>query len=85
MKIISVKEFVVILGLGVVITYAVAFLDFSLNISKGAIGLPLGFSRFNFFGAETNGIFLLVDIAFWFLIVWGTWRLFLHFKKSLKK
>ncbi|KKQ27330.1 MAG: hypothetical protein A3H17_04245 [Candidatus Levybacteria bacterium RIFCSPLOWO2_12_FULL_37_14] len=76
------KSLVVILILSTIITYGLALIDFSLSISKGAIGLPFGFSRFNFFGAETEKTMLLLDIAFWFLVIWGAWKLF---PKLLKK
>jgi hypothetical protein len=78
----SKKSFVVILILSTICTYGLAFVDFTLNISKGAIGLPFGFSRFNFFGTKTDGVMLLLDITFWFIVIWGAWKLV---KKISKK
>lgn len=79
------KSFVVILILSVVTTYGTALADFSLGISKNEIGLPFGFSRLNFLGAETENAMLFLDIIFWFLIIWGIWKvLFKGFKKSKK-
>ena len=68
------KSFVIILILSVIVTYGAAFIDFSLSISKGLIGLPFGFSRFNFFGSETENTMLLLDIFFWFLVIWVIWK-----------
>ena len=72
----SKKAFVVILVLSVVVTYGAAFADFAFNITSGAVGLPFGFSRFNFFGAETDQRMFLLDIAFWFVIIWVIWKVF---------
>lgn len=76
------KSFIIILVLSVIVTYGVAFIDFSVNITKGSIGLPFGFSYFNFLGAETDMPILLLDIAFWFLVIWGIWKLLLKSKKK---
>lgn len=76
------KSFIVILILGVVVTYGLAWADFALGISKGAIGLPFGFSRFNFLGAETENTMLLLDIVFWFLVVWGVWKILQRVKSK---
>lgn len=70
----SKKLFVVILVLSIIATYGIAFLDFTFNISKGTIGLPFGFSRFNFLGAETNYAMFTLDIVFWFVIILGIWK-----------
>lgn len=79
------KSFVVILILSVIVTYGAAFIDFSLGVSKGLIGLPFGFSRFNFFGAETEINTLLLDIIFWFLIIWVLLKIILQTLKIIKK
>lgn len=78
----SKKEFLVILILGGVVTYIGAYLDFAFNITTGAVGLPFGFSRFNFFGAETDQRTFLLDIFFWFVVIWGSWKLL---EKVLKR
>lgn len=70
----SKKTFIVILVLSVVVTYGVAMLDFAFEISRGAVGLPFGFSNFNFFGSETNMTMLVIDIIFWFFIIWLLWK-----------
>lgn len=76
------KSFAVILILSIIVTYGAAFTDFLLNISKGAIGLPFGFSRFNFFGAETENTMFLLDIVFWFIVIFGIWK---FLQRLLKK
>ena len=69
----SKKSFIVILVLSLVVTYGAAYVDFVLNITTGAVGLPFGFSSFNFLGAETNQKMLILDIAFWYFIIWLVW------------
>jgi len=56
--------------------------DFAFSITKGAVGLPLGFSRFNFFGAETDQRMLIIDVAFWFVVLFIIWKVFLKFLKK---
>ncbi|MDP3733078.1 MAG: hypothetical protein Q8Q91_00910 [Candidatus Daviesbacteria bacterium] len=73
----SKKSLVVILILSVVVTYGAAYLDFVFNVTTGQVGLPFGFSRFNFFGAETDKTMLLLDIAFWFMVIWIIWKVIL--------
>ena len=71
------KTFIIILGLSVVVTYTIALMDYVLNISQGKIGLPLGFSRFNFFGSETDYPSLTLDLVFWFVVIWLVWKFLL--------
>jgi len=79
----SKKSFVIILILSVVATYGAASLDFAFNISKGIlIGLPFGFSSLNFFGSETKSTMLLLDIVFWFIVIWGIWKVLLRLRKK---
>ncbi|MCL4365653.1 hypothetical protein M1437_00285 [Patescibacteria group bacterium] len=77
----SKKAFLVILILSVVVTYGMAVVDFAFNITSGEVGLPFGFSRFNFFGAETNQKMLLLDFVFWFFVLFVGWKLILKFFK----
>ncbi|GEM_PF-3515800 len=81
-KLMSKKAFVVILILSVVVTYGVAYIDFVFNITTGAVGLPFGFSRFNFFGAETDKRMFLLDLVFWFVVLWVIWKVL---QKVLKR
>jgi uncharacterized membrane protein YjgN (DUF898 family) len=88
MKIMSVKEFVVILGLSVVLMYASSLADalFNNTLLGGKSGFPFKDSSTTIFGGGTTNYFLtFLNIVFWFLILLGVWKLFLHFKKSSKK
>ncbi len=74
------KSFVVILILSVVATYGIAILD---NLMRGSLvsgkgGFPLKFAS----GPSTDGTMLILDIAFWFAIIWGIWKIL---QKTLKK
>lgn len=78
----SKKAFVGILILSVVTTYGTALLDFAFNITTGKIGIPFGFSSVSLMGSSTDYTTFLVDIAFWFVIIWLIWEVLL---KVLKK
>lgn len=65
----SKKTFVIIGVLSVVVTYGLAILDFVINTSKNTVGIPFGFSTFNFFGAEMNSVNVSLNIIFWFIIL----------------
>lgn len=71
---ISKKAFIVILILSLLVTYGVAFADFAFNITKGKIGIPLGFSSVSLMGSSTDYTIFLLDIAFWFVVIWGIWK-----------
>jgi len=72
----SKKAFVVILISSVVVTYGMAIMEALMNSSANQAGLPFKFGSYALFGtASTNYPFLLLDIVFWFVIIWGTWRL----------
>ena len=68
------KSFVVILILSVIVTYIAAFTDDAINLTKNPTGLPFGFASFNFMGGSNNNTLLVLDIAFWFLVLWGIWK-----------
>lgn len=78
----SKKSFIVILVLSIVTTYAVAIIDALMRNSllAGNAGFPFRFSSSYFFGESTNFLMLLLDIAFWFLILWLIWKFV--FRKS---
>lgn len=65
----SKKTFIIILVLSVVVTYLIALIQFSSG------GLPFRFSSFNLLGSETNVGMLILDIVFWFIILFGVWTL----------
>ncbi|MBI2040089.1 hypothetical protein HYT18_03375 [Candidatus Microgenomates bacterium] len=79
----SKKALLVILVLSVVVTYIIAILDVWINKSKNIAGLPLGFSSLgSFLGGSTDYLMLVFDIVFWFVVIWGIWKLFnLIFKR----
>lgn len=77
------KSFVVILVLSVILTYIAAFIDDAINLTKNPTGLPFGFASFNFLGGSNNNFMLTLDIVFWFLVIWGIWKILPKlFKKS---
>ncbi len=66
------KSFFVILGLSVVVTYGMAFIEAIMNTSSNQAGLPFKFGSYTLFGeAGTNYLFLILDVGFWFIIIWG--------------
>lgn len=72
----SKKSFIVILILSIVVTYGVALMDATINISANKAGLPFKFGSYVLFGrANTDYLLLFLDIAFWFVIIWGVWKL----------
>lgn len=71
----SKKEFVIILVLSVVISISIPLVAFALNIYQFMSGWPLEFSRFNFLGSTTNYTNFFLDIVFWFLVIWGVWKI----------
>lgn len=70
------KPLVVIFILGVVITYGLGIIDALVNSSANQAGLPFKFGSYVLFGtASTNYSILVLDIIFWFMVIWGIWRL----------
>ena len=77
------KSFVVILILSVFTTYGLGIMDALANSSINQAGLPLKFGSYALFGtANTNYSILILDIAFWFLIIWGIWKLIKRLQKK---
>ncbi|OGE43671.1 hypothetical protein A3B45_03210 [Candidatus Daviesbacteria bacterium RIFCSPLOWO2_01_FULL_39_12] len=73
----SKKEFFIILGLSVVVTFGVTIVEAMINPSYRQAGLPFKFGTYVLFGqASTNYLFLFLDIIFWFVVIWGIWKLF---------
>ncbi|MBI4036510.1 hypothetical protein HY386_01355 [Candidatus Daviesbacteria bacterium] len=68
------KAFVVILILSVVVTIGIPFIGFITTNYQVMSGWPLRFTGFSFLGSTTNYTTLLLDIAFWFVIIWGIWK-----------
>ena len=44
----------------------------SLLAGKG--GIPFQFASGSFLGGSTNNLMLLLDIAFWFGVIWVVWK-----------
>lgn len=59
-----------------VVTYGAAFLDAIRRNSllAGEAGFPFRFSSSYFFGESTNLLMLALDIAIWFIVIWGIWK-----------
>lgn len=68
----SKKSFIVILILSLVVTYGVAFVDALRRNSflAGEAGTPFRFSSSYFFSESTNYGMLILDIVFWFVVIW---------------
>lgn len=78
------KSFVVILVLSIVINEIVLYIDALIrnSVVAGQGGFPLRFTSSSSFGsASTNWAALLFDILFWFVVIWGIWRLLQKKKK----
>ncbi len=73
----SIKSGVIILVLSVVVTYGISIADSIINntLVAGSAGLPLKFASGSMFGgSDTDYAMLLLDIIFWFVIVWVVWK-----------
>lgn len=70
----SIKSFLVILVLSVVVTVGIPFIDFALGWHS-TNGFPFGFSQFSFLGSSTNYPMLILDVAFWFIVIFILWKL----------
>jgi len=80
------KSFVAILILSIVITYGLSIIDALANSSANQAGLPFKFSSYALFGtASTNYSILILDISFWFLVIWGVWKLLQNTPKKNKQ
>lgn len=72
----SKKSLVIVLILSVVVTYGVAFVDALRRNSflAGEAGVPFRFSSAYFFSESTNYGMLILDIVFWFVVIWVVWK-----------
>lgn len=73
----SKKAYIIILVLSVMVTYGVAIVDALARNSllSGEAGFPLRFSSSSFFGSENTDYFMLIlDIVFWFFVIWIIWK-----------
>lgn len=72
----SKKSGMIILVLSVVVTWLVKEVQGVLNFSLGGLdmGLPLTFYKCSFISScSISYVMLLVDIVFWFVVIWFTW------------
>ena len=72
--------------LSVIVTYTVAIIDaVSRNsLLAGSAGLPFRFASGSVFGSpSTDYGFLLVNIVFWFVIIWIIWKLIKKLAKRI--
>lgn len=72
----SKKAFIIILVLSLVVTYGASIVEALLNgsILMGQSGWPLRFGYSSFFGGSSiNYVMLILDIVFWFFIIWLVW------------
>jgi len=79
------KSFVVILGISVITTYIASFIEILLsgNVVAGTSGFPFKFGSSSLFGgSSTNYPTLILDIVFWFLVIWGIRKLILKLRKK---
>lgn len=76
----SKKAFFVILGLSVVVTYGAAIIDDLRrgSLLGGAGGLPFRFASGSFLGGSTDTMMLILNIVFWFVVIWVIWRVISH-------
>lgn len=68
------KSFVVILILSAIVAIIGPVIAFGLGLGNISDGFPLKWSTFNFLGSNTDYGALLMDIVFWFVIIWGIWK-----------
>ena len=81
----SIKSFIIILILSVVVTYGVAVVEsiFRETLVAGSAGLPFNFASGTLFGEQnTNYLLLLLDFIFWFIVIWVIWK---AFQKLIRK
>ena len=76
------KSFVVILILSIIISIFAPVIAFTLGFRFMSDGFPLKWSTFSLLGSNTNYNALLIDIAFWFVVIWGVWKLIQNSKKK---
>jgi hypothetical protein len=87
MKIISVKEVVVVIILSFFVAFIADFFDGIINNTfiGGKSGFPFKDSfSLGFEGGESYPHMFLLNVLFWFFIILVIWKIFLHLKKPSK-
>lgn len=75
LNLMSKKSLVIILILSVVVTYGVAFVEgLAGNHFLAYGGIPFRFASGSFLGGSTDNLMLILDIAFWFVVIWVVWK-----------
>lgn len=69
------KSFVIILILSIIVAIVGPVIAFGLGLGNISDGFPLEWSHFSFMGSNTNYNALLIDILFWFIIIWIIWKI----------
>ncbi len=81
----SKKAFIIILVLGVVASYIASIIDalVSGTLIAGESGFPFKDSRGTLFGeGSVNNLMFILDIIFWFAVIWGIWKLIKNLQKK---
>jgi len=76
----SKKSFLVILILSIITTYTTSIINDLIrgSLVGGKGGIPFKFAS----GPSTDGFMLILDVSFWFIIIWGILKLI---KKSKRE
>lgn len=69
------KSFVVIAILSVIVSIFLSVVAFAFGNYDLASGFPFKWSSFNFLGSNTDYGALLMDVVFWFIVIWGIWKI----------
>ncbi|MBU1031870.1 hypothetical protein KKE03_03045 [Patescibacteria group bacterium] len=70
----SKKSLAILLILSVVATYGAAFVEGLAGDHFLAYGgIPFRFASGSFLGGSTDNLMLIIDIAFWFVVIWVIW------------
>lgn len=72
----SKKPLTISLIISIILTVTIPIIGFGLSDSNVVNGFPLQWTSFNLLGSETNYLNLLIDIVFWFFILFAFWKLF---------
>ena len=65
--------------LSVVVTIGIPFFGFITTNYQVMSGWPFRFTGFSFLGSTTNYTTLLLDIAFWVVVIWIIWKVIASF------
>ncbi len=66
----SKRSTITILLLSIFTTFGVAIIGFITRNELFSNGFPFKFTSFNFFGSETNYFMIILNIIFWYAVIW---------------